>query len=499
MRTTVHEIGLTQRHLWRSAREAIPVQRAVVVEVGQDGETGFGEASAFMTEHYNSGLDQLHADLRRVAPLLAAADPTDPPAVWRALARELPRSPFLLAALDCAVHDLRARLLGVPLWKSLGLDEPRGLRSSFSIGLDRTEVMVTKLRERPGWSAYKVKLADPGDLTVLAELRRHTAAPFFVDGNCGWELPGTLAALETMAALGVSMIEQPFPRAAWAAARTLKRLSPVPVIADESITSAADLADCAEAFHGINVKPMKAGGLTPAVDLLRQARHRGLITMLGCMPESAAGVSATAHLGGLADHLDVDAVELMAVDTGHGLCLDGAGRVTLPDRPGSGYLPDPGAHGWRVRAVPAADVVPLRHRVLRPGQPPERCVYPEDDLPGARHFAALSMGRMVGAASLYPEDPPTDSPAGPTPGIPAGPAWRLRGMATLDEVRGTGIGSALLRTSLTHAALAGATAVWCNARTSASGFYRRHGFQVLGREFDLPDIGAHHFMVRSSR
>ena len=69
------------------------------------------------------------------------------------------------------------------------------------------------------------------------------------------------------------------------------------------------------------------------------------------VPESAAGVSGTAHLGALADHLDVDAVDLLAVNTGHGLTLDDRGEITVPDRPGSGYIPDPAALGWRVVAL----------------------------------------------------------------------------------------------------------------------------------------------------
>ena len=89
MKVTAHEISLTQRHLWRSAREAIPVQHALIVEVEHDGVTGFGEASAFMTNHYNSGLEQLHGDLRRVAPLLAALRPDNPSAVWEMLSAEL--------------------------------------------------------------------------------------------------------------------------------------------------------------------------------------------------------------------------------------------------------------------------------------------------------------------------------------------------------------------------------------------------------------------------
>ncbi|MGW8724806.1 GNAT family N-acetyltransferase [Streptomyces sp. NPDC055808] len=499
MRITAHETALTQRHLWRSAREAIPMTRTVIVEAEQDGVSGYGEASCFMTDHYNSGLDRMHADLRRTAPLLAELDldgPGGADAVWRRLAAALPASPFVLAALDSAIHDLRARLLGVPLWKSLGLDRPQGLRSSYSIGLDTPEAMLGKLRERPGWHAYKVKLADPGDLGILRELRRETDAPFLIDGNCGWAPARLVPALPDLHSLGVTLIEQPYPRAAWDDARALKELSPIPVIADESITSPADLDACAVAFHGINVKPMKSGGITPALALLRAARERGLVTMLGCMPESAAGVSATAHLGGLVDHLDVDVVDLLAVDTGHGLTLDATGRVDLPDRPGSGYLPDPAAHGWYVHQVPAARLHPVRREVPSSTTVPPGTTDARDEHPDTRHLAALLRGRTVGAASLYAEDPP----AGHTvPKARPGRGRRLSGMATLDEVRGTGAGTALLRTALTLAALDGADTVWGHVPDAAIGFYRKHGFDVLGRPLDLPETGLNHFVHRSTR
>ncbi|MFD7921899.1 GNAT family N-acetyltransferase [Streptomyces sp. NPDC059740] len=493
MRITAHETSLTQRHLWRSAREAIPVTRTVVLQAEQDGVSGYGEASCFMTDHYNSGLEQLHTDLRRTAPLLAALDLGGPDGgadtVWHRLAAELPASPFVLAALDSALHDLRSRLLGVPLWKSLGLDRPHGLRSSYSIGLDTAEVMVGKLRERPGWCAYKVKLADPGDLGILRRLRRETDAPFLIDGNCGWAPDRLVPALPHLHDLGVRLIEQPYPRAAWEAARALKEISPIPVIADESITSPADLDACAQAFHGINVKPMKAGGLTPALAMLRAARARGLVTMLGCMPESAAGVTATAHLGGLVDHLDVDVVDLLAVDTGHGLGLDATGRVHLPDRPGSGYLPDPAAHGWYVHQVPADRVRPVRRQAAPATH------HPQDAHPGTRHFAALHHGRAVGAASLCAGDPPAGH-ALPDPR--PGRARRLYGMATLDEVRGTGVGGALLRTALTAAALDGAGTLWGHVPEAALGFYRKHGFDVLGAPGQSGD-DPHHLVHRSTR
>ncbi|MFD7668185.1 GNAT family N-acetyltransferase [Streptomyces sp. NPDC059788] len=484
MRVTVHEVRLTQRHVWRSAREAIPVQPGLVVEATHDGRSGFGEAAAFMTASYRSELPQLHADLRRVAPLLAAVDPYDDPArTWRTLADALPESPFVLAALDSAVHDLHARLRGVPLWESLGLDRPQGLRSSFSIGIDTESVMVHKLDERPGWPAYKVKLADPGDLTTLKALRQHTDAPFYVDGNCGWEHAPTLAALGQLWDLGVRLLEQPYPRDRWRHAIELKAVSPFPVIADESMTGPGDLTACARAFHGVNVKPMKAGGITPSLDILRRARERGLITMLGCMPESAAGVSATAHLGGLVDHLDVDVLDLLAVNTGSGPVLDGTGRVTLPDRTGSGYRPDPQAAGWSVRATSVDQIRPLRD--LLPVTTEAGFPHAEADLlPSSRHYVALEAGRTVGTVTVHRErfpdaDRDTDGPRGDL--------WRIRDLVTTPKARGTGAGTALLRTALTHTALAGATTVWCHAPGPAAGFLRRGGFTDAGR----PGTGPH--------
>lgn len=353
MRLQVHEIRLTDHDVWRSAREAIPVQPGVLVELSAEGRSGFGEASAFMTDRYNSSLDALHAAVRSVAGVLRELPADDPEGTWSVLAPLLAGSPFALAALDVAAHDLAARLAGVPLWRRLGAAEPGTLRSSYSIGLDEPAVMVRKLLERPGWPAYKVKLAAPGDLHILRELREHTDAPFFVDGNCGWEPAATAAALDAMAELGVTLLEQPFPRESWAAAKTLKALSPIPVYADESITGPHDLEACAEAFHGVNLKLMKAGGITPALRMLRAARAAGLGTMLGCMPESSAGVSATAHLGPFVDHLDADSIALLAVDTGTGVLLDDSGGITLPADPGTGFSPDYRGTAFTVRPTAA--------------------------------------------------------------------------------------------------------------------------------------------------
>lgn len=103
------------------------------------------------------------------------------------------------------------------------------------------------------------------------------------------------------------------------------------------------------------------------------------------------------------------------------------------------------------------------------------------------HFGAFDGERLVGIASLYREDRPGGPPGG----------WRLRGMATEADVRGTGFGAALLAACVEHSAAAGGGELWCNARQVAIGFYRRAGFEVVSEEFDIPGIGPHVVMARS--
>jgi ribosomal protein S18 acetylase RimI-like enzyme len=139
-----------------------------------------------------------------------------------------------------------------------------------------------------------------------------------------------------------------------------------------------------------------------------------------------------------------------------------------------------------IRAVPAAEVRPLRLRVLRPNQTLAETVYEGDDLPDTVHQAAVDGDRLLGIGSLYRED---------RAGGPAG-GWRLRGMATAEEVRGAGFGAAVLAACIEHVAAEGGAELWCNAREAAVGFYRRAGFEIVSEPFDVPGIGAHVVMAR---
>ncbi len=148
------------------------------------------------------------------------------------------------------------------------------------------------------------------------------------------------------------------------------------------------------------------------------------------------------------------------------------------------------AHGLGLvecKLIDPREAWPLRHSVLRPHQTEEEMAWPGDDLPTTLHTGALAGGKIIGIASVYREA---------RPGRHDAHAYRLRGMATSPEARGTGVGGALLRHVLDACLELGATEVWCNARDTASGFYVRFGFEMLEGPFELPGIGPHVLMRR---
>lgn len=140
-----------------------------------------------------------------------------------------------------------------------------------------------------------------------------------------------------------------------------------------------------------------------------------------------------------------------------------------------------------VQTITAGETWALRRAVLRPGHPLPAARFPGDDLPSTKHFGTFQAGKLVGITSLFLAEMPE---------CPGERAWQLRGMATAPEVRGAGFGRALVAASVACARESGMTLLWCNARTSAVGFYRKLGWEIAGAEFDIPDVGPHFRMWR---
>jgi len=195
--------------------------------------------------------------------------------------------------------------------------------------------MVQKLSEFPGWPIYKIKLGTADDLRIVRELRKHTDAVFRVDANGGWGVDQAIDNARALAALNVEFIEQPLPADDDEGMRRVYAESVLPVIADESCHVEEDVDRCAECFHGVNIKLVKCGGMTPARRMIDRARQLGLKAMVGCMTESTVGISAIAQLLPLLDYVDMDGAALLASDVADGVTLQ-TGRVVYPDENGNG-------------------------------------------------------------------------------------------------------------------------------------------------------------------
>lgn len=141
----------------------------------------------------------------------------------------------------------------------------------------------------------------------------------------------------------------------------------------------------------------------------------------------------------------------------------------------------------RIRRITADEAFPLRFGVLRRALPPDQSRYPQDADPRTVNLGAFIHGRLVSVGSFLPE-PQED-------GIADG-VYRLRGMVTVPEFRGLGLGGELLEQGVAQLARQGGRVLWCNGRTGAIGFYRRHGFSPVGDEFVTPGTGPHCRFVR---
>lgn len=334
MQLLIHRFKLPLKHAFTISRRSFDQQENLIVELRDaHGLSGLGEATA--NPYYpNTGIAAMTQRLQELRPLIESYPLEKAADFWDFIQPHLVDFPFAHCALDEAAHDYCAQKAGLPLYQHWGLEKKEWPISSYTLGINPLEVMVQRMEEMP-WPVYKIKLGRENDIALVEGLRKHTDAAFQVDANCAWTLEEALDKSQALAELGVIFIEQPLPAHDWADMKKLFALSPLPLIADEACRSAADLQRCPGHFHGINIKLMKCGGLTPARRMIQLAREKNLQVMVGCMTESTVGISALAHLLPLVDYVDMDGPLFLAQDTASGVKVSPQGAV-LPKRNGTG-------------------------------------------------------------------------------------------------------------------------------------------------------------------
>ncbi len=335
MELKITDIQLPLRHPFTISLGTTSVQENLLVELSQDGVTGYGECASGLA--YEDSPASMRASLEAARGAIEAETLDDPAALWDRLEPVLGHDRFAFCGLDQAAHDLWGKLRGEPVWKLWGLDNTQVPDSDYTIGIDDMDKMIAKMAEFDGWSIYKIKLGTDRDLEIVRELRKHTSAVFRIDANTAWTAEQTIAFAPELKELGVEFLEQPLLRDDWEGMKKVRAECALPVIADESCLTEDDVDRCAGVFDGINIKLCKAGGLTPGRRMIASARELGLQVMVGCMTESSVGISAIAQLLPQLDYVDMDGAVLVAEggDVASGVRLD-RGRPIYPDVPGNG-------------------------------------------------------------------------------------------------------------------------------------------------------------------
>lgn len=323
---------LPLKHTFTIAHQSRDIQDTVIVKLEDGAQYGLGETTT--NPFYGMTAENICENLEAVTSKVENIKWQTPADLWELCKADFSANPFAQCALDMAAWDLYTKSKGKKLYEHLGLDPQNIPTTNFTIGIASIEKMVEKIKEVE-WPLYKIKLGTDHDLDIIRELRKHTDAVFRIDANCAWTAEQAIINSEELLKLNVEFMEQPLAKDDLEGMKEVFKYSKLPVIADESCIVESDVKKCAGLFHGINIKLVKAGGITPALRMIEEAKSLGMKCMVGCMTESSVGITAIAHIAPLLDYVDMDGAMLLSKDIARGVVITPE-KVTFPEGNGIG-------------------------------------------------------------------------------------------------------------------------------------------------------------------
>lgn len=274
--------------------------------VTEDGTAGIGEAAPFMGESEETQAGIVAVARAYLAPALVGLDPFDLEAIHARMDAVLPGHLFTKSGVDLACHDLVGRRLGVPLYRLLGgrvrervplSGGPIGFVESPAAAAERAARLVAA-----GFRTVKLKIGDPrgGDEETVRAVREAIGprVELRLDANQAFTADRAVPLLRRLERYEPALVEQPVPAADLDGLARIAAALDVPVMADEAVSTPADVLRVAErrAADIVKMKVMRSGGLHRARKLLAVAEAAGLPVVVGSGHESSIGAAAELHL-----------------------------------------------------------------------------------------------------------------------------------------------------------------------------------------------------------
>lgn len=286
----------------------------LVCSISQGGLSGRGECVPY--RRYGETMEGVMAEIMAVSKAIEAG-------LTREKLQSLMKPGAARNAVDCALWDLEAKRSGSSVATVIGALRQEPIVTAFTLSLSDAATMgedAKKNRERP---LLKIKLGTEDDESRLRAVRDSAPdARIIVDANEGWTEENIERHLRIAASLNISLIEQPLPAGKDDILSRMERL--VPICADESVHSTADLVSLRDRYDAVNIKLDKTGGLTEALVMKAQAKRLGFQIMVGCMVGTSLAMAPAVLLAQDTDYADLDGPLLLARDRPGGLRYEGS-------------------------------------------------------------------------------------------------------------------------------------------------------------------------------
>ena len=299
---------------------------ALVVKLSHLGKDGYGECVSI--NYYGINLEDFVLKLKEIQPRIENQKIIHPKEFF-AFLEQFQLHHFLLSALDCAYWDLFGKLENKSFSGINQLENKTLAESSITISIAEIDEQIRKI-ENSSWNKFKVKCNgfNLKNTEKLLNLNRNIA----LDANASFTKEDCLFIQETPGFQKLMYIEQPLEIGNFG---ILKNGNSVNWMADEDCQDITFLEKLKPYYSSINIKLMKCGGLTPALEMITEAKKLGYKIMLGCMTESSIGISAGCAIAGLLDFADLDGANLISNDYATGSFVDN-GKIILSEKPGLG-------------------------------------------------------------------------------------------------------------------------------------------------------------------
>lgn len=285
------------------AYETISRTTNILLRIETDrGLTGFGCAAPDLAVTGETPQGVLNIVSATIEPALIGGDPLSIAALLEVLRDPLSKQPAALAMVDMALHDLLARIAGLPLYRLLG-GYRHSIETSITIGIGNGSETIARALEfiRQGFKILKLKGGNDveEDIARVHKVREKVGPDIRLrfDANQGYSVSEALQFAAATQSCTIELFEQPTPSEALTLLGRVTRRTDVPVMADESLVNIRDAFKLAreQLVDLINIKLMKVGGIANALQINAVARAANIEVMVGCMDEASLGIAAGLH------------------------------------------------------------------------------------------------------------------------------------------------------------------------------------------------------------